>query len=829
MELRPWTISVLSTSYDLKEYRNAVVNELKSKDIIVSAFEQPEFPVEASMHSHDACLVSLKRADIAILIINKRSGGVYYNAEGNETITQKECLTAIDEGIPVFTFVKEDAWNERNTYKKQFKKFVEKKNLSSKPTKAKLAKLKAEFNENVYDCTYVDKVETIDFIESMQHIYETHSVSNWIDTFNNIEDLVERVVGKLKGYSRNLIERIVNGQCDILLNKHTSTAFGMSLGDVFKSNYYIEPPYELESGNLCSKNSILSEDIHNAICSDQSVLVYGEAGYGKTTILAKCFLEHVKKYLSDPAYDIPILLTLRNKGKDYHFELEKVINEELATTIDTKLKHLPYPYLDLSQIRTRFYCDGFDEMAEKLTVEDLDRIRNSDVFARPLLLTCRYQFANRYLRDPSFSDKFGIRVRIKNWNFDTAKKYIDNYYNERKMDDKSKTDILESINRNKDLQQVLDSPLLITMFLWYVDQNKKPVSKITGTELFRNWISELATRERVKINLGGAEISAIVDVWAYAAWLLYCNKVSGEPFGLKFDDLICCLEKRFSQFNGHINTSWFSTLFDCNNDYIIGTFHEQFMEYLVATVLINACIHKDEPYPEFLKMVMRPEINRYFRGIWLECSQTDREQIFSALYEQYAKNLNKTDLNEVLLRVHAIYHIARLDSPQRQQCIDIAFKSEDHISVLLSLYFGAIKMGNLSKEEEFYNLLISDHCYDEANRGYHLAYYSDSIVGNELPFKDNETCEWTGTLKAFERHFNSDELGHFFLRRIDLVTMRRLIETRNNVGPLTEDLLKRFDESLNEPLKDSQIQYQSFNDKVKEEYQKLVKVYKKLQ
>ncbi|MBQ8763251.1 MAG: DUF4062 domain-containing protein [Clostridia bacterium] len=828
MELRPWTISVLSTSYDLEEYRNAVVNELQSKDIVVSAFEQPEFPVEANMHSHDACLVALKRADIAILIINKRSGGVYYNAEGNESITQKECLTAIDEGIPIFTFVKEDAWDERHNYKKQFNKFVERKKLSSKPTKAKLKKLKEEFDKNVYNCTYVDKVETINFIESMQHIYDTHRVSNWMDTFNNIDELIECVVGKLKGYSRNLIERIVKSQCNTLLNKHTSTAFGMSLGDVFKSNYYIEPPHELESGNLGSEKSLLSEDIHNAICSDQSVLVYGEAGYGKTTVLAKCFIEHVEKYLSNPTYDIPILLTLRNKGNDYHFELEQVINEELAATMDTKLKHLPYPYLDLSQIRTRFYCDGFDEMAEKLSIEDLDRIRKSDVFTRPLLLTCRYQFANRYLRDPSFSDKFGIRVRIKNWNFDTAKKYIDNYFNKRKMDTKSKSEILNSIDKNNDLQQVLDSPLLITMFLWYVDQPQKTVSKITGTELFKNWINELATRERTKINLGGAEISMIVDIWAYAAWFLYCHKVSGEPLGLKFDDLICYLEKRFSHFKNHINTSWFSTLFDCNNDYIIGTFHEQFMEYLVAKVLINACINKDDPYPEFLKMVMRPEINRYFRGIWLECSQTEREQIFSALYEQYIKNLNKTDLNEVLLRVHAIYHIARLDSPQRQQCIDIAFKSEDHISVLLSLYFGAIKMGNLSKEEEFYNLLTSDLCYDDANRGYHLAYYSDSIVGNELPFKDNETCEWTGTLKAFERHFNSDELGHFFLRRIDLVTMRRLIESRKDINPLTDEFLKNLEIILEQPLNDSQSQYYEFNDKVKEEYKKLVELYNKL-
>lgn len=826
MELRPWTISVLSTAYDLKEYRRKIIADLKADGFFVSAYEEPEFPSESDIHSHDSCLVALDRADVAILIIDKRSGGRYYNLEDPQSymsITEKECLQAIRSGIPIFTFVKKEAWDERHAYKEQFNAFVKKKDLKKQPNKRMLKELKKEFDQS-YTRIYVDKIATIDFIERMQGAYQKHNVSNWIDTFSDIDDFVSRVKGKLKGYSRKLIERVAKSQFDALMNKHTSTAFGVSLGDVFDDKYYIEPPYEIESGKLCVGKT-LSESVYKSIDADKSVLIYGEAGYGKTTILAKCFTEHLNACIARRAYDIPLFVSLKNKGTDYHFDITQLINDELATTDKSSLKHSPYPYLDLSQVRLRFYCDGFDEMAEALTVQDLERIRKSSVFDYPILLTCRHQFANRYLRDVDFSDKFGVRVRIDNWDQAVAKKYIDQYCNNERIHRKDKEKIKFALDHNRDLQELLDSPLLITMFLWYVCHTKRPVTTITAVELFDNWIKELASRERTKIASGQENAELLVKVWAYAAWEIYTSKLEGNSFGLKYSELISSLDKRIPNVQDRVNMSWFGALFDCSDDYIIGTFHEQFMEYLIATILIDACLAKQEPYPDFLKVVMRPEINRYFRMLWENCVDHDKEAIFTALYEQYYQNLGDDTQPAVSTRVHAIYHIARLDWPRREEYLDKAFKIETNISVLLSLYFGAIKMGRLDREQAFYELLQSESSYDEANRGYHLAYYSDAIVGDHLPFKDDVCNNWKSTLKAFERHFLSEDPGHYFLRRIDLITMRQLINARKDVGPISEDFLKMLGEKIEEPLYKDQEQYQEFNDKVREEYKLLVEAY----
>lgn len=821
MELRPWMISVLSTSYDLKEYRKAVVDELKSKNIAISAFEQPDFPVEPDKHSHDSCLVALDRADIAILIIDKRSGGVYYDSETKQTITNKEFLTAVEKGIPVYVFVKQATWDERHAYKTAFKRYE---NSFPKDEKPDEEKLKKDFDKT-YVCTYVSDVSVIDFIEEIQHIYPEFGISNWIDQFDSIDELIEKVVGKLKGYSRKIVEGLVFNQRDTVQNKHTSTAFGMTLGDIFKSEYYIEPPFSVESGTLDSKTATLNDNIYKAISSDHSVLVYGEAGYGKTTILAKCFLQHVELYSTSPGYDIPIFLSLRNKGSDYHFDVEQFINEELATTSDTSLNHAPYPYLDISNIRTRFYCDGFDEIAEKLSLDDLERINLSSIFSRPLLLTCRQQFAGRYLKELSFADKFGIRIHIDSWNIDTAQKYIENYSQKGGITEEVKNDIFNSLDGNDSLKEVLDCPLLITMFLCYIRRIRGSISTISVVNLFKTWIEDLAIRERGKSIHQQVDVDKIVAIWEHAAWKIYSHKLIGQSTALRIDDLIKSLEIKFPECQSLITPEWFGSLFDCNNDCIMGTFHEQFMEFLVAQVLIKACINKEEPYPDFLKFVIRPEINRYFRGIWLESNENNKDCVFGALNEQYKDNLGVDSQAAVSSRVHAIYHIARLEASNRDECIDKAFALETHISVKLSLYFGAIKIGRLDREEEFYNLLSSDDQYNTANRGYHLAYYSDAIMSGQLPFEDDASSNWTGTLKAFERHFLSDDLGHYYLRRIDLVTMRQLIEVRNCASPLTEELLDKLGKQIENSKFVKQPQHQDFNNKLKEEYSKLKEVF----
>lgn len=107
-----------------------------------------------------------------------------------------------------------------------------------------------------------------------------------------------------------------------------------------------------------------------------------------------------------------------------------------------------------------------------------------------------------------------------------------------------------------------------------------------------------------------------------------------------------------------------------------------------------------------------------------------------------------------------------------------------------------------------------------------MAYYSDTIMDDVLPFQDDSQKKWEGTLRAFMRHFNSSDLEHYFLRRIDLITMKHFIVIRNEVYPLTQEILDEFEKLINS----SQFSYKypNFQKKTEKAFADLQEAFKNL-
>lgn len=789
-----WVISVLSTDYDLHEQRIAIINMLKKKDVTVSAFELADFPDENGIHSHDNCIKALDRADIAILVIDKRYGGIYFqstsddsNEESQHSVTEKEYLSMLEQGKPVFVFVSTESWNERHAYRVQYKAWAKKQGLQESAINEFQGK--QDFDK-LYQPTYVQSVGVIDFIQLIQDSYSKFSSSkNWISQYNSTADLIEKIIGKLSQHTRAELDKIVEKQTEKLKSRHTSTGLGCSLEDVINKGFYIEPSYAIESGKLTGGDT-LAYRLLNSIKGNKSILVFGEAGYGKTTVLAKTYLLHAEEYKANNAYHIPFYLWLKKQSSSYHFNLNIYIQESFIYD----RKYLPYPFLDLSNIKPYFYFDGFDELAEKMTPEDVERICKSNMFRSPVLLTCRNQYAYRYINNSSFTDMFSTRVNIKDWNPEMASRYIDNFCQIQNMGDDFKAAIHQLILNNNDLNSIIDSPLLITMLLWIVERRRMTVPETIHTriELFQACFAELASRELEHAKISNEYVNDLITLWSLAAWEVYYCKLNDKDQHASYRTLIPHLKSLLPDLPFDCSVKRFEALFDSYEDKIFGTFHEQFLEYLVANACVDACRLATYPYPEFLEYVVRPEINRYFRAIWSGLTANDKVKVLTNLFHLYSENLIDDSYKSVSKRVHATYHICRFNVPDRKKIMDMLFTKETHVSVRLSLYFGAIKLGQLDREQEFFELLENDPAYNDANRGYHLAYYGDAAMGTTMPFKDYPEREWSGTLVAFLRHFNSKDVEHYFLRRIDIVTMKHLIIARKSTSPLTAENLAHF-------------------------------------
>lgn len=287
------------------------------------------------------------------------------------------------------------------------------------------------------------------------------------------------------------------------------------------------------------------------------------------------------------------------------------------------------------------------------------------------------------------------------------------------------------------------------------------------------------------------------------------------------------IRSRFPNVDADSAISTLDTLFEWKSDVLSGTFHEQFMEFLVARLFIDACLSRTEPYPDFMKLVVRPEINRYFRDIYFTLSNSDKEKIYQAISIQYFNHVGQQDMDSILIRVHSIYHMCRLQSNDRLNQLKRAFNSENDRSVLLSLYFGTIKLGGmLDKEEEFYSFLQKPE-NSKANRGYHLKYYNDSIKNDTFPYEDDGMTEWGGTLKAIEKHFESNKIEHFRLRRIELYTMKEFLVARENVYPLNKEKMEKFQKLINESSFSEKKEFEEYVVKIQNEYNDLAKEFDK--
>lgn len=805
MTKKPWIVAVISTDYDLENERRTIIDFLHLNGMQVSAFEEPSFPVQEDTHSHDNCLKALKRADLAILLIKERYGGKYYLNNGiSITQTEYESLT-----IPTIVIINQRTWDERASYRRQQK-------LSGQ-SEDEYARAGA------YDAGRID-INVIQFIDQIQKTYESCGKSNWINFWKDIADLKKQLPAIMSSRSVTLIHDIVEKQIVEVRNRRTSTGLSLSLGDVLDGGYYVEQEYELKAGSLDSTDS-LTEGLNRVLEEGESCIILGEAGVGKTTLIAKCFLSMAHSKKDNPFY-IPAYVWLKGMNTDNSFTIE----EYLRMGCERYLQKEYYPFFNQTDFRFVFFLDGFDELAEKLSRDELIHLYSSEVFSSPFIVTSRMQYADRYLNCNEFASRFSCCIRLTDWTDETAKRYIHKFCDLQKKDNSFAHRITTLLIENQDLNEVLKSPLLITILLYVIERNRLEIPETirSRTQLFTECFNQLAQREiESKLSRAGTipENQDLVIHWAFFAWAIYNNRLNGDN-RLLISDALTGIKSSIDSPVVTWPSAVYETIFDISGEYAYGAFHEQFLEFLTAYGLAYACLKKIAPYPEFLRYVLRPEINRYFRGIVLQKPKEEQKQIIEHIKELYWKCAGNNTVDAILKRVHAVYYLSRLTPLSDMNEINRIFNSENERAVLLSLYFGVIKRGDVRREKELYKLLNSDEEYNNANRGYHLAYYDSMSSQISIPFKDDVLVSWEGSLRAFERHFASLEKEHYYLRRIELVTMRQFMELRMKKEPLTDRIIEQIKVWIAKtPPYSIDQEYQKL---VEEEYQKLIDVYNEM-
>lgn len=791
---RNWFVAVLSTHNDLEHEREQIIRLLSEKGFDISAYEQPDFPKPPDQTSRAICLDALSRADISLLIINKRAG---LTLDGKYAITHEEYIASIQRNIPTYVFLEKNAWEEYKKYRH-----------------ARLSASEGQTNIQ-FECRYVESVEVLELIYAIDR-QEYRQPNNWINTYYGEQELLTKVEGTLKGLSRYYLQIIIQKQVEQIKRRRTSTGFSMSLGDVLDKEYYVDPNYLYLSGQDPAPGEI-SEKIVAHLADEKSTLVLGEAGYGKTTVLAKAFLAHAAESQAHSTCLLPIYIWLKNQDVNGSFQIE----DYLAACF-REIDHPLFPLLDISDTSFVFYMDGFDEIAERITPKQLQNMCTSSIFNSTILLTCREQYAHKYLNSCDLMDRFSYIIRIQKWDSTKALEYIHNFCSLNPESTQLEGNIQGLLLDNEDLVEILDSPLLITMLLSIIKENrlKVPETIRTRVALFEKCLESMAEREKSNHTELTADCGDILEYWAYFAWFLYENRLQNPAEQNMVKDILSKIKKCAPAQCKNCSENLLHVIYDIGGDTVSGAFHDQFLEYLVARALCDACLKKKIPYPTFLQYVIRPEMNRYFRGIIREKDEIVKRKIVKNIEGQYYKNLGEDRFEAVATRVHAVYHLSRIETDERAALLERIYALEKHTSVRLSLLFGMVKLGYLDKEEEFYQELTNDEQFSKANRGYHLAYYSDKVFDERhMPYMDDGSTPWDGTLNAILKHMRSKGKQHYFLRRIELRTMIHLIQARQCTLPLSQEIMVELEtEIIYTPNPAWKREYALFQEKIEAEF-----------
>lgn len=95
-------VFVSSTCYDLSQIRNDIKQCILDLGHNPMLSELKNFPIDTRLTSSENCINAVKNeADIFILIIGNKYGSVL---ESGKSITNSEFLTAVNKGIPIYTF-----------------------------------------------------------------------------------------------------------------------------------------------------------------------------------------------------------------------------------------------------------------------------------------------------------------------------------------------------------------------------------------------------------------------------------------------------------------------------------------------------------------------------------------------------------------------------------------------------------------------------------------------------------------------------------------------------------------------------------------------------
>jgi energy-coupling factor transporter ATP-binding protein EcfA2 len=571
---------------------------------------------------------------------------------------------------------------------------------------------------------------------------------------------------------------------------------------LFQDDLYIQPRWENYQGTPSSGE--LTDFLKEKVKSGDKVLLVGESGQGKSTVLKRLFVTLADDYIHRRSRQVPIYIKLREL---YAFTSELLtLNSLWAFLKGGNRNPFPLEFEQFDRLARKkqiiFIFDGFDEIQSSPSQNVINMLASSKIFSFTSVLSCRITFYETYLRISHIQEIYQYKVRLKNLKFEQVHDFILAFCQHTHTQNPQV--VIDTITESNALMEITKRSLLLVMILDMMTESGLQGKTLrSSAELYEEytckWLMAESRKPGVMI-IGWGEKH---DLMKILAWEMQKNPQETQGLetnwsvSISKSNLIEILRKFLEQPLGSIYSQWpMSTLLNdiCHHSFLapsktVDIFyfsHKSFQEFYAAKYVFSVLKTNPQAVEQALSEHLPVEIASFLKEMLKsgELNQRDQKQIEKNLEQSYTNNLSSKNS---LLREQASYYLACLGNPQAVRFLEEIYPREPDKFVQRGILVGlAILCQRQDILNDYIHILHQDPQADSINLGYHLMYYGDSPF--EADYFDWNHYKCDGTLRAIVRHLKDEKYRCGWA--LDLLTLRRLIETRDTRILAEQDLMQ---------------------------------------
>ena len=801
---RSWRVLIASTGYGRETLRGVVEKHAADLGLEPLVYDSPGYPADPSLHSHIACVHAIGQADIVIALVDESLGGEFQLQEAppemrsalveagifespdvtghGVSITQVEVQVARFLKKPTLVFVPKEIEAEVQTLLGLLKGGDLK--VSAKPgvlrsadvliSERKWDELNRDF---VVPSGQIKTFGQLCFIESLRK--EKPNFVNFYDR-RCLEDLCARLDSALSNVATMLLNRH-DISVTARFEKARSPLSKLSLQDLYSHGMILPPPARALSGPAVT--SAVWEDLAKSLLDRKSVLLIGDPGLGKTTASFFTFKEVARQSTS----------SLVRSAALYASWLEIDVAPDDAGQLIRRIlgqtdQKEPWPErLPLPELQYVFVLDGLDEAVERSKASNSVAKIGAE---HPIFVSCRRADYERSFR--SIDSCFNRIVELRPWGDVEIEQYIAAL---EASGFARGAELIRHWRRLGAIPGILSLPLWLSMIA-FLGQDEYEHSgsafqpqPLDEYELLSRCSDAVARREltRQRASIQPAEL---FRWWADIAWAIHTAR--REKRVLTETDLLRTI--------GHEAESpaflVLASLLNVSSNRVHGYFHEVFQEYWLAFHLTQSILNESKAghLVDLFSYQRSVVTNRLLR---MGLLKNDVSTVAAHLRDAFW-SAELASARAVFVKNQLVYLLGRIDGEgsNTRSFLRNIWKSGENAVIRHSAAFALTMVGEEDVESEFYQLLLTSGDDDAINRGYHMYYYGDVDIREEdVPRRDDGSVAAL-TMRQLARRLGRNAPRNLRLRRIELLTLRRFLETGRE--PLADsDLRARVVDVLN--------------------------------